>query len=49
MFAVVFETRCVTKTLFTGSMDQCKQYLRTHKDVCGDDIFVTEVDQECVA
>jgi len=48
MFAVIFETTHVTKTLFTGTMIECKQFMQNHKHLCGDDAFMQEA-EECVA
>jgi hypothetical protein len=48
MFAVIFETACVSKVLFTGTMAECKQFCRDNKHICGDDVFVQELDEECV-
>jgi hypothetical protein len=44
MFAVIFETAYVTKILYTGTMDQCKQFMQANKYMCGDDAFVQEVE-----
>lgn len=49
MFAVIFETAYVTKTMFTGTMSECKQFVRNNKHLYGDDVFVQELPEECVA
>lgn len=44
MFAVIFETSSLTKTLYTGTIDQCKHFMRNNKHICGDDAFLQELD-----
>lgn len=48
MFAVIFETAYVTKTMFTGTLTECKQFMRTNKHICGDDVFVQELEEDLV-
>ena len=44
MFAVIFETSSITKTLYTGTIAECKQFMRCNKYICGDDAFLQELE-----
>lgn len=49
MYNVIFENSQSFEVLFTGTLVECKHYLRTTNGSYGDDIFVqAEELEECV-
>lgn len=44
VFAVVFETEFVTKVLFQGTKEQCKQFIRKNSEMCDSCVFVQELE-----